>query len=461
MINDRSYLKDEKFLKEFDLENYKTQYIRISILDFKTETVLAKIEGKATGGSVNINSSAVIRRTANCSILVDPHGIRLEGAKENVQYSNITEVQNLISLNKKVRLEIGFVNSLAHLGEGYYSEYDKIWFPLGTYIIVNANSAKSGSGFNISLTLHDKSVILNGDLGGVIPAATVFSEQEIISTSSGYRNVEKILIRDIITRLLVEFAGESIDNVIIEDVPVYAKKVMKWMGKTRGYLVTGSSPSLTLEKPSNFNSEKDIEVKYGDYIGYLTEPFVYPGELECSAGETVASVLDKIKNTLGNFEWFYDLDGKFHFREIKNYLNTSITQKILQLKEDDYFSYGNFSKSKYIFDDTNKSLITSISNSPQYQNIKNDFIVWGNKKTSTGVASPIRYHLAFDKKPEITEQYHMGVIQRLTGNNETFTPLYFDSDEKHKKNAVLYAENKDELDKNYYYLVRKWRKKEE
>ena len=41
----------------------------------------------------------------------------------------------------------------------------------------------------------------------------------------------------------------------------------------------------------------------------------YNGELIAKAGETITSVLDKIKNMLGNFEYFYDVDGRFIFQE--------------------------------------------------------------------------------------------------------------------------------------------------
>jgi hypothetical protein len=39
----------------------------------------------------------------------------------------------------------------------------------------------------------------------------------------------------------------------------------------------------------------------------------YAGDLIANVGETVVSVLDKIKNMLGEFEYFYDLEGHFVF----------------------------------------------------------------------------------------------------------------------------------------------------
>ena len=45
----------------------------------------------------------------------------------------------------------------------------------------NTESVIKYSGVNISLTLNDKASLVNGDVGGVIPTATIFSEQEIYS----------------------------------------------------------------------------------------------------------------------------------------------------------------------------------------------------------------------------------------------------------------------------------------
>jgi len=59
----------------------------------------------------------------------------------------------------------------------------------------------------------------------------------------------------------------------------------------------------------------DIHYK-GENIGYLETDLTYPGELIMNAGSTVTQVLDEIAKTLGNFEYFYDVDGIFHFRKI-------------------------------------------------------------------------------------------------------------------------------------------------
>jgi len=41
--------------------------------------------------------------------------------------------------------------------------------------------------------------------------------------------------------------------------------------------------------------------------------FTYPGELILNAGETVVSLLDKVVKVLGNYEYYYDINGNFIF----------------------------------------------------------------------------------------------------------------------------------------------------
>jgi len=59
-------------------------------------------------------------------------------------------------------------------------EYPIIWFPQGTYVIISPNISNGPTGINISLTLHDKMALLNGECGGVLPASVVFNEIESI-----------------------------------------------------------------------------------------------------------------------------------------------------------------------------------------------------------------------------------------------------------------------------------------
>ena len=442
------YLENKEFLKRLDVEERKVQYVRITALDFKTEAAIAHLEGIATGGSVNLNGSSNVRRTMSCSLLVKPEGLEKQGSFEKILYSNITEIQNLISLNKKISAEIGFENTLAW-DDSCYPEYDIIWIPLGTYIIKSASVARSNSGVNISLTLNDKTALLNGDVGGIIPAGTVLSEVEEYNADATERVVKNLLFKDIIKYLVVDLGGEDPGNVIIEDVPDTIRKVMKWTGDTPLYYDNNKKIFDTI-KPSNFNTENgDREFEFGQDCGYVVEPFCYPGVLECNAGDNVAAMLDKIKNTLGNFEWFYDVWGRFHFQEKKNYINTSHATTVQNLTEAGYLATANLSRSVYTFDESNRKLLTNISSAPQYQNVKNDFIVWGSTKTASGATKPIRYHLVFDTKPDIKDEPRLCIVYTDYRGLQQVIILKDDVNYKIGSHPANYTDE----DKTFYYLV--------
>jgi hypothetical protein len=55
------------------------------------------------------------------------------------------------------------------------------------------------------------------------------------------------------------------------------------------------------------------KIEYGQTAGYRVTDLVYNGELISSIGESLTSILDKIKNMLGPFEYFYDINGRFIF----------------------------------------------------------------------------------------------------------------------------------------------------
>jgi hypothetical protein len=90
MINyNYKYLQDKEFLRRLDLEEFKKQFVRIKVLNFKNESLIANIEGKATGGTINLSGSSNVRRTMSCSLLVDPNGIEVQSQPGEIQYGNI------------------------------------------------------------------------------------------------------------------------------------------------------------------------------------------------------------------------------------------------------------------------------------------------------------------------------------------------------------------------------------
>ncbi len=401
----QEYLNDREFLKELDLTTLKTQYIKITVLDWN-ENPLQDITGKATGGSINIDGSSAIRRTANLSLFLPD--------TEN----NVTNPNHLLSINKKVSVAIGIDNLT-----NKYTEYERLWFPMGIYVIIQPSISHATGGTTISLQLKDKMCLLNGECGGTLPASVTFNEIETVD-GDGNIIITYPTMYQIIQEAVNHWGGEQLGKIIISDLDTRVKKVMKWIGnvplycynenngiefttnenKVEELLAAGYYETNNSEIVSN-GGKGYIKYESGRDVGYIYSDFYYTGgDLVVDAGGTVCDALDAIKNALGNYEYFYDLEGNFVFQEIKNYLNTSqSTVEIDKLNNNDYLVDQQYGKTVYNFDDS--TLITAYNNNPQFNMIKNDFIVWGQRKDTNDQTWPIRYHLAIDEKPEINKEH--------------------------------------------------------
>ena len=304
----------------------------------------------------------------------------------SIDNSNLEDIDNEISINKKIKVLIGYDNPL----KSYKNYGDIIWFPCGLFVLSSANISRSTSGWNISITGKDKMCLLDGTAGGTLPASITFHES-LVQLDNGDVEIQYPTIFQIIYEAVNHWGGEAIENIIITDIDEEIKMLVRYMGDKPVYF-SNDYQSLSFEAQEDYPHM----FSYGQDAGYKYTDFTYPGELVLNAGDTVVTLLDKIVSTLGNYEYFYNIDGKFVFQEIKNYLNTG--SPLLELSPEDYVrSYNN---AKFLYSLTDLDTTTAITRNPKYDNVKNDFYVWGKRKTSTGVEVSIRYHLAIDDKPD-------------------------------------------------------------
>lgn len=369
------YLNDMDFLTQLDKLHMRVQYAKIILLSFKDEEPIKEIQGSITSGNLSVNGSSAIRRTINLTMLA------------SIDNSNLEDIDNEISINKKIKVLIGYDNPL----KSYKNYGDIIWFPCGLFVLSSANISRSTSGWNIFITGKDKMCLLDGTAGGTLPASITFHES-LVQLDNGDVEIQYPTIFQIIYEAVNHWGGEAIENIIITDIDEEIKMLVRYMGDKPVYF-SNDYQSLSFEAQEDYPHM----FSYGQDAGYKYTDFTYPGELVLNAGDTVVTLLDKIVSTLGNYEYFYNIDGKFVFQEIKNYLNTG--SPLLELSPEDYVrSYNN---AKFLYSLTDLDTTTAITRNPKYDNVKNDFYVWGKRKTSTGVEVSIRYHLAIDDKPDI------------------------------------------------------------
>ena len=425
------YLQDKTFLDQLDRLRVKEQFIKITVLSWK-EDPIQEIQGKVISGSLNLDGKSSLRRTANLTVF----------AEELV--NDLTQIDDILSINRKIKLEIGITNTVPDyhyqvvsektgLATNYTIDYSKvygdiIWFPLGIFVIFDPNITHATNGVTISVNLKDKMCLLNGDAGGVIPSAVEFHTREQ-EGPDGEVYVDNPTIKQIIIEVVNHWGGEALSNIIVEDVDERIKQVVQWTGSSPLYYVrVGNSNQYYIDYGTALNAAggdatKVVPYEYGQDVGFILTDFTYPGELIGDVGQTVTGILDQVIQVLGNYEYFYDALGRFHFREIKNYLNTTYTSYQLfdyatASDEDKYAIDLSGGMAVYTFNNAN--LVNSFANAPLYSNIKNDFVVWGTRKDTLGNQRPIRYHLAIDKKPEKIDNEHYGVHHGISLYTDEF-----------------------------------------
>ena len=474
----RDPMLDEEFLRELDQYPHKFLWAKIISLNMD-EYPLEEITGKVTSGSVNVDGSSSVRRTCSLSMVA--------------QDVNINEFY--WGLKTKFRFYIGVENWIN-------SEYpDIIWFNQGMFMITSFNCTAGVNNYTINLQGKDKMTLLNGDLGGVIPASWDFATEDAnavdengdtLYDSTGYAVIEhnQIPIKDIVLQAVHEFAQEPWQNIIINDLDDYGIELLEYEGETPLYYIikqpdsgdnnsrevwnmtTNGAMNCLVRKDTwengarkigtdwlqttisqletisftadtgatdsgsnyNFSYEKLMEqldpsgavtespnymramIKFeGDeeiytvakitrdnglhVCGYRITDIVYPYDLITAPGDTVTSVLDKLIQMLGNFEYFYDVDGRFIFQKKRTYLDVSYNNIINEhsINSEVWANSGEYnSKYSYVFD--GNYLVSSIQNSPNLSNLKNDYSLWGSRE-SGNITIPIHLRYAIDKKP--------------------------------------------------------------
>ncbi len=77
-------------------------------------------------------------------------------------------------------------------------------------------------------------------------------------------------------------------------------------------------------------------------------------------------------------------------------------------KDETYVDYS-ANDTKFSFNFEGNRLMTAIANTPVLTNVKNDYSVWGHRKTLSGTDVPIHARYAIERKPKRYKAFN-GVI---------------------------------------------------
>lgn len=420
-------LYDKEFLLKLDKSKNKTIYARITALQFN-ESPIEYIEGRVTGGSINIDGASAIRRTCSLTMVA-----------QDFDYNDY-----YWGLNTKFKLEVGLEN----LVDSTYP--DIIWFNQGIYLITSFNTSRSTNNFTISINGKDKMCLLNGEVSGSLESSVDFGAIEEESADDVW-TIRKIPIPEIIRNAVHVYAGEPYWNIVINDLDTYGLELLEYRYNIPMYLyrrpnsivfdnviiennssvfyiedgnggykdvklkdldynhldllvdtLTGSpTPQYVYDKVDNeYIPYVFAKIEYGQTAGYRVTDLTYAGDLIANIGESLTSVLDKIKNMLVEFEYFYDLDGRFVFQKKRSFINTLWTP-ISTDEQGNYVVMENLmtaSATAYTF--SGGELITAFNNNPNLLNMRNDYSIWGQRTGVSGAAIPVHMRYAIDNKPK-------------------------------------------------------------
>lgn len=307
------------------------------------------------------------------------------------------------AISKKINVYIGI--------DGGSGEIE--WYKQGMFVINSFSVSESTSSYTVSISAQDKMCLLNGTSGGTLFAEVDFGN---ITTYVDGTEVEKELsIFDIIKEALHSFGGERYDNIVIKDIED-ALEILEYQGNKALYR---KSNTLSTNPQGGYIEEYG----YGDIVGYRPTALTYSEkEFILKPGDSVGTLLEKIKNKFGLYEYFYDVDGKFIFQKKRTYINFQC-QGLTGSGEVDA------EEEEYIANYENKEEIISISTSPQLSNIKNDYSIWG----STSEKIPFHIRVGINKKP----------TQYVSYNGTTYTGDYRELIYQMARDYYRYHQNLD------------------
>lgn len=442
-LNRTDYLVDKQFLLQMDEYPIRVVYARIISLTFD-EKPRGVLEGKVVSGSINVDGASAMRRTCTLQITCEEKEV------------NINDLN--WALHTKFKVYIGLQN---FVNTNIYPEI--VWYPQGTFVMTQISQSLTTNGYTINITGKDKMCLLDGTIGGNVFAAHDFGKVYIYDHGM-YTGEEDVDIRTIVKGIAHDYAGEPWGNIIIEDVDDVAVELLDNNAENVSIYIfniyqldeTANNNSLSYDlstQTTQIRYIKDEEYKdainntsnkpatevirsyssldkvlvylkyhgyldqiiywngayyqllvgaeYGETVGYRSTELTYPGELTLAVGDPVTKALDMIVKMLGEFEYFYDVNGKFHFRRKLIYSNISFTNEVITnpgeaQKEKYYAAASDISEYSYKFN--NGNLIASFNNNPQVANIKNDFSIWGEQSTKWGTRK-VHLRYAIDERP--------------------------------------------------------------
>ena len=447
-------LLDDEFLKELYRHREKEVFAKIIALTLSNDPI-EEIQGQVTGGSVSLDGASSVRRTCTLTLVAKDLNInqyywglknrfRLyiglrnvigQGYEDIIWFpmgtyviSNFTTSQSVtnytINITGKDKMTLlngelsGSLFASVDFGkEEYYKDGITTisYIPIKNIIREAVHAYANESWENIVVNdLEDYGIELL-DYKSDKPMYLYFYYDADDNTKSCYQSTkdgEKIVYHAILNEDGNYVIDEDLGQIAIKDIENenvglhYDKRIELDIGS-----INNASRFFATNKVDNEYipdlSETYVITKItsGQTCGYRLTDITYPGDLILGIGEPLTALFDKLVAMLGNFEYFYDIDGRFIFQRKKTFIDktwnnikTGNQNSYVTTIDETYAEAAAYATPiTWTFGDS--FLITAYSNTPALSNVRNDFSIWGTKASIEGSELPVHLRYAVDKKP--------------------------------------------------------------
>lgn len=376
--------------------NLRKQYVKIELLDWY-ENVTEEITGIVKTGNYSENGTNMSRRNLTLTF-------------SSVNQDNELLI-NKLQISKKIKVYFGLQNyTQSNIKE------DIVWFNLGIFVPVSVSLSHSEATSSINLSCSDKMCLLNGTIGGMVSAPTTFT------TKDDEGKYHSMSWRDIFINTATTIGNENSGKIIIENVPDIIRVVgqIKTMYGVKDKLIHVEAPpkldgnrciidGWLPDTYTNADLYEKLILHQGQKL-YGLRKFGPPDPISISdgtsqedyiinIGENVTKVFSDIISQLSNaHQCYYDAEGNLRLEPIHDCMVYELDDKYIQNKiydtNPDMF-YPDFTRLPITYDLTNKPTNISFSNTQKFDNIKNDFVLQGEKGK--------RLEIVIDKKPSTEE----------------------------------------------------------
>lgn len=231
-------------------------FVRINVLN-DDKTVLDSLDGVLAGGSSNIDSNSDIRRT--CSFTIIPT------RKQNIKVNETS----YLWINKTIKLEIGIKNLRT----------DQIkWYSQGHFIYTDISGSYDANTNTLQLNCADSMALLDGSRNGTLGQLQIIIPAYKEDTNTG-AIIQHNYIRDAIISTVRQLG--KVFEIQVEDV--------------------GEYKGLEAKNPNGYLAYREANPTWNSV----------PYDLEFSSGDTVLTILTKLRDLYPNYEMFFDVDNVF------------------------------------------------------------------------------------------------------------------------------------------------------